>query len=136
MIVILVEGLQCYQCDSAEDSFCPAFGYFDETKNAMVDCYGLESATPGHMCVKISKSSPDTLYAKGWKTTIRRCASRSDFSVSWGCRYYIDEFGLYVETCYCSDKDGCNAATSLANSWRMVSVAFVAMFLAKKTRVL
>ncbi len=57
-----VNSLQCYQCDSAEDEFCPAFGFFDETKNALVDCYGLESATPGHMCVKISKSSPDTLY--------------------------------------------------------------------------
>ncbi len=57
-------SLQCYQCDSAEDDFCPAFGWFDETKNALVDCYGLESATPGHMCVKISKSSPDTLYGK------------------------------------------------------------------------
>ena len=56
--------MQCYQCDSAEDEFCPAFGFFDETKNALVDCYGLESATPGHMCVKISKSSPDTLYGK------------------------------------------------------------------------
>lgn len=56
------ECLQCYQCNSEEDDFCPAFGYFDETKNALVDCYGLESATPGHMCVKISKSSPDTLY--------------------------------------------------------------------------
>jgi len=60
-----VNGLQCYQCDSSEDPFCPAYGFFDETKNAMVDCYGLESATPGHMCVKISKSSPDTLY--GWR---------------------------------------------------------------------
>lgn len=57
-----VNCLQCYQCDSREDDYCPAFGFFDETKNAMVDCYGLESATPGHMCVKISKSSPDTLY--------------------------------------------------------------------------
>ena len=56
--------MQCYQCDSREDEFCPAFGRFDETKNALVDCYGLESATPGHMCVKISKSSPDTLYGK------------------------------------------------------------------------
>ncbi len=123
----LVEGLQCYQCDSAEDSFCPAFGYFDETKNAMVDCYGLESATPGHMCVKISKSSPDTLYAKGWKTTIRRCASRSDFSVSWGCRYYIDEFGLYVETCYCSDRDGCNSANSLTNSYKTLALVFIVL---------
>ena len=51
--------------------------------------------------------------AKGWKTVIRRCASRSDFSVSWGCRYYIDEVGLYVETCYCSDRDGCNTASSI-----------------------
>ncbi len=57
-----MNSLQCYQCDSREDEFCPAFGRFDETKNALVDCYGLESATPGHMCVKISKSSPDTLY--------------------------------------------------------------------------
>ena len=31
-------------------------------------------------------------------------------SVSWGCRYYIDEVGLYVETCYCSDRDGCNSS--------------------------
>ena len=59
-----VSCLQCYQCDSREDEFCPAFGRFDETKNALVDCYGLESATPGHMCVKISKSSPDTLYGR------------------------------------------------------------------------
>ena len=63
-IKLLVSGLQCYQCDSRNDEFCPAFGWFDETKNALVDCYGLESATPGHMCVKISKSSPDTLYGK------------------------------------------------------------------------
>ena len=104
--------MQCYQCDSREDEYCPAFGRFDETKNALVDCYGLESATPGHMCVKISKSSPDTLYARGWKTVIRRCASRSDMSVSWGCRYYIDEIGVYVETCYCSDRDGCNKSSN------------------------
>ena len=62
--LVLVNGLQCYQCDSRDDEFCPAFGRFDETKNALVDCYGLESATPGHMCVKISKSSPDTLYGQ------------------------------------------------------------------------
>ena len=64
MLRFLVNGLQCYQCDSRDDEFCPAFGRFDETKNALVDCYGLESATPGHMCVKISKSSPDTLYGQ------------------------------------------------------------------------
>lgn len=57
-------NLQCYQCNSDDDELCPAIGPFDEEKNALVDCYGLESVTPGHICVKISKSSPDTLYGR------------------------------------------------------------------------
>lgn len=70
--------------------------------------------------------------AKGWKTTIRRCASRSDFSVSWGCRYYIDEVGLYVETCYCSDKDGCNSGLKLNSSITKLSLAmFYVIFISK-----
>lgn len=61
------------------------------------------------------------ILGKGWKTTVRRCASRSDFSVSWGCRYYIDEVGLYVETCYCSDKEGCNSSNRLKQETRMLA---------------
>ncbi len=62
--VCLVDGIQCYQCSSEEDEFCPAFGKFDETKNAMVDCFSLESYVPGHMCMKMVKESYDTFYGK------------------------------------------------------------------------
>jgi len=47
----VVNGIQCYQYSSEEDEFCPAFGKFDETKNALVDCFSLESYVPGHMYV-------------------------------------------------------------------------------------
>ena len=60
----LVDGIQCYQCSSEEDEFCPAFGKFDETKNALVDCFSLESYVPGHMCMKMVKESFDTFYGK------------------------------------------------------------------------
>ncbi len=129
----IANALQCYQCDSRDDEFCPAFGRFDETKNALVDCYGLESATPGHMCTKISKNSPDTLYARGWKTVIRRCASRSDFGVTWGCRYYIDEVGLYVETCYCSDRDGCNTSSRIQSLNKFLVVVLFASSIFRQT---
>jgi hypothetical protein len=58
----VVNGIQCYQCSSEEDEFCPAFGKFDETKNALVDCFSLESYVPGHMCMKMVKESFDTFY--------------------------------------------------------------------------
>ena len=60
--MFLVDGIQCYQCSSEEDEFCPAFGKFDETKNALVDCFSLESFVPGHMCMKMVKESYDTFY--------------------------------------------------------------------------
>lgn len=62
--IFLVDGIQCYQCSSEEDEFCPAFGKFDETKNALVDCFSLESYVPGHMCMKMVKESYDSFYGK------------------------------------------------------------------------
>lgn len=62
LCLFLVEGIQCYQCSSEEDEFCPAFDRFDETKNALVDCFSLESYVPGHMCMKMVKQSYDTFY--------------------------------------------------------------------------
>ena len=114
--ILLVDGIQCYQCSSEEDEFCPAFGKFDETKNALVDCFSLESYVPGHMCMKMVKRSFDSFYgkefdvlilisfvisilAKGFKTVIRSCASRSTLGVAQGCRYFIDEVGLDVSVC-------------------------------------
>ncbi len=58
----IVNGIQCYECNSQEDEFCPAFEKFDETKNALVDCFSLESNIPGHMCMKMVKESYNTFY--------------------------------------------------------------------------
>jgi len=58
----VVNGIQYYQCSSEEDEFCPAFEKFDETKNALVDCFSLESYGPGHMCMEMVKESYDTFY--------------------------------------------------------------------------
>lgn len=67
--------------------------------------------------MKVVKESYDTFYgktqnmnflfkfylflilAKGFKTIIRSCASRSTLGVAQGCRYFIDEVGLEVAVC-------------------------------------
>ena len=82
-----------------------------------------------HICHSTSISFFIVVLAKGWKTTIRRCASRSDFSVSWGCRYYIDEVGLYVETCYCSDRDGCNSALKTGSTRAIIFLTLAVQFI-------
>ncbi|CAF1025220.1 unnamed protein product [Adineta ricciae] len=122
-----VDGIQCYQCSSEEDEFCPAFGKFDETKNALVDCFSLESYVPGHMCMKMSKESFDTFYAKGWKTVIRSCASRSTLGVAQGCRYFIDEVGLEVAVCYCENRDGCNGSSMKSHSILLLILALTSV---------
>ena len=37
--------------------------------------------------------------AKGFRTVIRSCASRSTLGVAQGCRYFVDEVGLEVAVC-------------------------------------
>ncbi len=39
------------------------------------------------------------ILAKGFKTIIRQCASRSTLGVAQGCRYFVDEVGLEVAVC-------------------------------------
>ncbi len=39
------------------------------------------------------------ILAKGFKTVIRHCASRSTLGVAQGCRYFVDEVGLEVAVC-------------------------------------
>ncbi|CAF1131588.1 unnamed protein product [Adineta steineri] len=125
---IPVDCIQCYQCSSEEDEFCPAFGKFDETKNALVDCFSLESYVPGHMCMKMVKESYDTFYAKGWKTVIRSCASRSTLGVAQGCRYFVDEVGLEVAVCYCENRDGCNGSSINLHSILLLTLTLFAVF--------
>jgi len=126
---IPVDGIQCYQCSSEEDEFCPAHGKFDVTKNALVDCFSLESYVPGHMCMKMVKESYDSFYAKGWKTIIRHCASRSTLGVAQGCRYFVDEVGLEVAVCYCENYDGCNGGSVQMHSMILLALSSVFIIL-------
>jgi len=32
--------------------------------------------------------------------------------VAWGCRWVYEDNGVWKETCYCDDRDGCNSAPS------------------------
>ncbi|XP_005097298.1 uncharacterized protein LOC101860650 [Aplysia californica] len=100
-------AIQCYQCDSNEDQTCPSGYGFDKTVNAMLDCNGFEADVPGQFCVKIYQESPGW---GGWQKTTRRCGSRTSFGVAWGCRWSWDYTGVFTETCYCEDADGCNSA--------------------------
>lgn len=103
-------GLQCYQCDSNEDDSCPTHKPFDRNINALVDCQSFETRTPGTFCLKITRQSPGWF---GWMKQTRRCGSRSDTGVAWGCRWTYEDNGVWREMCYCDDSDGCNAANHL-----------------------
>ncbi|PAA90663.1 hypothetical protein BOX15_Mlig033469g1, partial [Macrostomum lignano] len=105
-------AIMCYQCDSQEDSSCPDSRYFDQRTNALIDCTSFQARVPGTFCVKIYQEST------GWHSWIkvtRRCGSRPE-RIAWGCNYRFVDMGVYRETCYCSDKDGCNSSKSLAAS--------------------
>lgn len=116
-------AIQCYQCDSNEDETCPTGGKFDTTVNAMLSCNGFEADVPGQFCVKIYQESPGW---GGWQKTTRRCGSRTSFGVAWGCRWSWDYSGVFTETCYCEDADGCNAAGNL--NINLMALAMCALF--------
>ncbi|KAL4240152.1 hypothetical protein ACF0H5_000946 [Mactra antiquata] len=103
-------AIQCYQCDSNENpDLCPQETPFDPSINAMVDCNSFEANTPGQFCVKIYQESPGF---GAWIKVTRRCASRTDQGVAWGCRWSWDNVGVFKNTCYC-ESDGCNSSTSI-----------------------
>lgn len=109
--------IQCYQCDSNEDRSCPSDRHFDRNLNALIDCNSFEAKVPGTFCMKITQQSP------GWGSWIkvtRRCGSRSDTGVAWGCRWNYEENGVWRETCYCEAQDGCNGASFLGKSLVLV----------------
>ncbi|XP_067673188.1 UPAR/Ly6 domain-containing protein crok-like [Haliotis asinina] len=116
--------IQCYQCDSNEDISCPGDRRFDTTINAMVDCNSFEAHVPGQFCMKIYQESPG--YG-GWKKITRRCGSRTDFGVAWGCRWSWDYTGVFRETCYCEDKDGCNSSSRVHISLVLAVICFLAV---------
>lgn len=128
-IVILVlfistgAALQCYQCDSNEDGSCPSWQPFDHNINALIDCMSFEAAIPGTFCMKVTRESPGWF---GWKKETRRCGSRSDTGVAWGCRWSYEDNGVWKETCYCADRDGCNASSLSKVPLKIVTLLLVA----------
>jgi len=118
-------AIQCYQCDSNEDETCPSGQKFDTTVNAMLNCNGFEADIPGQFCVKIYQESPGW---GGWQKTTRRCGSRTTFGVAWGCRWSWDYSGVFTETCYCEDKDGCNGSSRLTGSVMMTMIGSLCIF--------
>jgi len=106
-------GIQCFQCDSNEDDSCPSWQPFDRNINALVDCTSFEAHVPGTFCLKITQQSPGWF---GWIKQTRRCGSRSDTGVAWGCRWIYADNGVWNEMCYCDDRDGCNAAVPVHRS--------------------
>uniref|UniRef100_A0A0B6Y2L5 UPAR/Ly6 domain-containing protein qvr n=1 Tax=Arion vulgaris TaxID=1028688 RepID=A0A0B6Y2L5_9EUPU len=115
-------AIQCYQCDSNEDHTCPSGYGFDKTVNAMLDCNGFEADVPGQFCVKIYQESPGW---GGWQKTTRRCGSRTSFGVAWGCRWSWDYTGVFMETCYCEDSDGCNSSRHMTSSIVLLSISLL-----------
>ena len=47
--------------------------------------------------------------------------------VAWGCRWTWDYTGIFRETCYCEDKDGCNSAGQLSFSVLSAVLALLAI---------
>lgn len=127
-IVILIlfistgAALQCYQCDSNEDESCPSWQPFDHNINALIDCMSFEAYTPGTFCLKVTRESPGWF---GWRKMTRRCGSRSDTGVAWGCRWVYEDNGVWKETCYCDDRDGCNTSSLSAVPLRLASLLLI-----------
>jgi len=129
LILAIIGGanaIQCYQCDANEDTSCPSYWPFDRNLNALVDCNSFEARIPGYFCIKVTQQSPGWF---GWKKITRRCASRSETGVAWGCKWEFETNGVFIERCYCDDRDGCNDSTMImSNIWLMLSMTIVAVF--------
>lgn len=120
----LGDCIQCYQCDSNEDKSCPSNRPFDTNLNALIDCNSFEAKVPGTFCMKVTQESPGW---GSWKKVSRRCGSRSDTGVAWGCRWTYEENGVWKETCYCEDRDGCNSGNSLRVTLLLLLPALVSL---------
>lgn len=93
----------------------------------MVDCNSFEATVPGTFCMKITQESPGW---RGWKKVTRRCGSRSDTGVAWGCRWTFEDNGVWKETCFCEDRDGCNGAGLIkTNLLVIIAMIFITAFI-------
>jgi len=45
--------------------------------------------------------------------------------VAWGCRWVYEDNGVWKETCYCDDRDGCNTSSLPAVPLRLASLLLI-----------
>jgi len=45
--------------------------------------------------------------------------------VAWGCRWVYEDNGVWKETCYCDDRDGCNTSSLSAVPLRLASLLLI-----------
>ena len=67
----------------------------------------------------------------GWIKITRRCASRTDQGVAWGCRWSWDNVGVFKNTCYC-EADGCNGSSTVSFNLAMAALLGILSVLAKR----
>jgi len=130
-LLSVADAISCYQCHSRHDGTCPATGYFDTERNAVVNCDDpRESQVPGTSCIKITRKSQDTVGSPGWREEERRCATKADWGIAYGCRRYVTMENIEMETCYCNS-DACNAAPRLGSSASIIA-AFTSLLIAAR----
>lgn len=118
-------AISCYQCHSRHDGTCPATSAFDMERNAVVNCEDpRESQIPGTSCIKITRKSQDTVGSPGWQEEERRCATKADWGIAYGCRRYVTMENIEMETCYCNT-DACNGASHLTSSKKVLAIGLI-----------
>lgn len=49
--------------------------------------------------------------------------------VAWGCKWEYETNGVFIERCYCDDRDGCNGSSvTVANMCLLLSLSTAAVF--------
>lgn len=119
------QKISCYQCHSRHDGTCPATSAFDKERNAVVNCEDpRESDIPGTSCIKITRKSQDTVGSPGWQEEERRCATKADWGIAYGCRRYVTMENIEMETCYCNT-DACNESCSVTSNKLLLAVGLI-----------
>ncbi|XP_013780410.1 uncharacterized protein LOC106464798 [Limulus polyphemus] len=112
-LTIQVSAIKCWRCRSDLDPRCA--DPFDNTSLPITDCsvYSFEHL-PG-MKATMCRKMRQKVYGQ-WRY-IRSCAFLGSPGEGTGdesyCLMRTGTFDVFVETCTCNSKDGCNSATSV-----------------------
>lgn len=56
--------------------------------------------------------------------------------VAWGCRWAYEDNGVWKETCYCEDRDGCNASPLTKVPLKLITLLLIAVAVTLLQRIL